>query len=62
MIHTGLNTNVIVFEDLPNVAIPVRCTSCGSTHYWRSATAWVDGKQPLLAENRNVVRRLRKQA
>jgi hypothetical protein len=30
--------------------------------WWRIATAWVDGEQPLLAENRNVVRRLSKRA
>jgi hypothetical protein len=61
-ISTGLNTDMVVFEDLPNVAIPVRCSACGSTHYWRIATAYVDGEQPLLAENRNIVRRLRKRA
>jgi hypothetical protein len=60
-IFTGLNSDMVVFEDLPNVAIPVHCSAC-STHYWRIATAWVDGEQPLLAENRNVVRRFRKRA
>jgi hypothetical protein len=53
---------MVVFEDLPKVAIPVRCSACGFTHYWRIATAWVDGEQPLLAENRNVVKRLSKRA
>jgi hypothetical protein len=40
-IHTGIDSNTVVFETLPNVSVPVRCTACDTTHYWTPADAWV---------------------
>jgi hypothetical protein len=41
-VQTGLDTETVVFESLPPIAIPLLCTQCGQTHYWRPAQAWVN--------------------
>lgn len=46
-VQTGLDTETVVFETLPSVAMPVRCPHCAQTHFWRPAGAWVyDSKHP----------------
>jgi len=45
-IPTGLDTNMVVFESLPKVPIPVRCQACGGEHYWTRSTAWIAEKTP----------------
>ena len=47
-IPTGLKTDWIVFETLPDVEVPVplRCPECGKLHRWRPSFAWVDGSAP----------------
>ena len=40
-IPTGLRTNMVVFETLPDVAVPVSCSECGEQHQWRPSRAWV---------------------
>jgi hypothetical protein len=55
-IHTGIDSNTVVFETLPNVSVPVRCTACDTTHYWTPADAWVAIEHSWNGEvvNRNV--------
>jgi len=43
-IPTVLDSDVVILETLPNVPIPVICSACGSTHYWTSLSAWVEGE------------------
>jgi hypothetical protein len=38
-ISTGLTTESVMFASLPNVAMPVRCSSCGQEHKWRPKDA-----------------------
>jgi hypothetical protein len=40
-VPTGLDTETVIFESLPNVEIPVKCPSCGEMHRWRPRDAWV---------------------
>jgi hypothetical protein len=40
-VPTGLDTETVIFESLPNVEIPVKCPSCGEIHHWRPRDAWV---------------------
>src|SRR5450759_1865224 len=44
-IPTGLRTEWVVFDSLPRIPIPIRCTACGKRHTWTSLTAWVDGQE-----------------
>ena len=44
VISTGITTETIVFESLPNIWVPVRCPVCGAEHRWRPDMAWVDGE------------------
>jgi hypothetical protein len=45
-VPTGLTTEIIVFESLPIVSLPLLCPSCGKVHAWRPAQAWVNGIVP----------------
>lgn len=46
-VTTGLDTETIIFETLPNLAIPMRCIACGQSHEWKPRDAWVaNAKQP----------------
>ena len=40
-ISTGLSTEAVVFETLPDCAVPLRCHVCNETHFWRPAEAFV---------------------
>lgn len=40
-IFTGLNTDTVVFETLPNIEMPLKCSRCGKTHYWKPKSAWL---------------------
>ena len=40
-VRTGLTTDMIIFETLPPVAIPLRCPACGHVHRWKPEDAWV---------------------
>jgi hypothetical protein len=42
-VSTGLDTETIVFETLPEIEMPLQCPSCGETHHWRPREAWVRG-------------------
>jgi hypothetical protein len=42
-VPTGLTTEAIKFESIPDIAIPFQCPACLKTHTWRPKTAWVDG-------------------
>ena len=41
-VPTGLNTDTVVFESLPVVRMPLGCSSCGRTHFWKRGQARVD--------------------
>ena len=45
-VPTGIDSDMVVFGTLPSIPIPLSCPSCGSTHYWTTSTAWVDGERP----------------
>jgi hypothetical protein len=39
VVPTGLATETVIFETLPDIAIPLNCPRCGQTHFWnRRAT------------------------
>ncbi|MGL6062362.1 MAG: hypothetical protein ACRC1G_16915 [Bradyrhizobium sp.] len=40
-LQTGLDTETVKFEDLPRLALPVKCGHCGDIHLWKPADAWV---------------------
>ena len=42
LISTGLRTEMVNFDSLPDVAVPVCCPECGEKHRWRPADAWVE--------------------
>ena len=42
VVPTGVTTEVVKFESIPDIAIPFRCPACLKMHEWRPITAWVD--------------------
>jgi hypothetical protein len=40
-IHTGLDTETVSFETLPNLAFPIKCPHCDRVHLWKPADAWM---------------------
>jgi len=40
-VQTGLDTETVIFDSLPSLAIPLLCPLCGQTHYWKPENAWV---------------------
>jgi hypothetical protein len=40
-VETGLDTETVVFETLPNVALPVKCPHCRQVHFWKPTEAWL---------------------
>jgi hypothetical protein len=40
---TSLTTEDVLFESLPNVAMPLHCSSCERIHYCEPIEAWVKG-------------------
>jgi hypothetical protein len=40
-ISTGLATNSVIFESLPDINLPSRCPRCGRQHVWSKRKAWV---------------------
>jgi hypothetical protein len=42
-VSTGLSTDTVQFESLPDCAIPFQCHACDGVHYWRPRDAWVHG-------------------
>ena len=63
-IPTGLDSDMVVLETLPNVLVPVVCPACGSTHYWMGFAAWVEWEEERQLVNapsaaRNIGRRRR---
>ena len=45
-VPTGLTTEAVKFESIPDIAIPFRCPACLKMHNWRPTTAWVDKGRP----------------
>ena len=39
-VPTGLTTDMIVLETLPNVGVPLPCRACGQIHRWTPNDAW----------------------
>lgn len=56
-IPTGLSTETVLFETLPNVSTPLHCPACHRIHRWSPKDAWVfartRGAAYLLAANSN---------
>ena len=57
-VPTGLTTEAVKFESIPDIAIPFRCSGCLKMHQWRPITAWVDKGRPrqrlrLVVQGRN---------
>jgi hypothetical protein len=42
-VSTGLSTDTVQFDSLPDCAIPLACPACGTAHRWRPRDAWVQG-------------------
>ena len=45
-IPTGLTTNSVIFESLPDINLPIRCPRCGRQHVWSRRKAWVARSEP----------------
>jgi hypothetical protein len=45
-VSTGISTDTVQFESLPDCAVPLHCPACHKTHYWRPGDAWVFGSTP----------------
>jgi hypothetical protein len=45
-VPTGVTTEVVKFEYIPDIAIPFRCPACLKTHKWRPIMAWVHKGRP----------------
>jgi hypothetical protein len=56
VVPTGVTTEVVKFESIPDIAIPFRCPACLKMHEWRPITAWVD-KDRLRHRVRLVVQK-----
>jgi len=41
IISTGITTDMVQFDSLPNVAVPISCPICGTTHIWKPSTSWI---------------------
>jgi hypothetical protein len=41
-VRTGLVTEVISFDSLADITIPLHCPACGKLHRWQRKNAWVD--------------------
>ena len=39
-VPTGLTTDMVVLETLPNVRVPLRCRACRQIHGWTPDDAW----------------------
>ena len=57
-VPTGLTTEAVKFESIPDIAILFRCSGCLKMHQWRPITAWVDKGRPrqrlrLVVQGRN---------
>jgi len=47
-VSTAIETEVIVFRDLPNVSGRMLCPACGQEHVWPVQSAWLsDGPHPV---------------
>ena len=44
-VQTGLTTEAVKFESIPDIAIPFRCPACQQVHKWRPGDAWVDKRR-----------------
>jgi hypothetical protein len=49
-VPTGLDTQMVVFRSLPNVAIPLHCPACRQVHVWTPAEAWIGNRKAELAK------------
>ena len=39
-VPTGLTTDMVVLETLPNVCVPLKCRACGQIHRWTPSDGW----------------------
>jgi hypothetical protein len=49
-VSTQIDTEVSVFERLPEVASSLRCPACGEEHSWTARDAWL-ADAPLAPEH-----------
>src|SRR5262249_10857488 len=48
-VPTGLTTDMLVLETLPNVRVPLACRACGQIHRWTPNDAWAADIPKLVA-------------
>ena len=41
IVSTGISTTTIIFDTLPNIAVPLQCPACNAIHNWKPKDAWV---------------------
>jgi hypothetical protein len=41
-VSTGIDTNSVVVDSLPDVGIRMRCPACGGEHMWRKRDTWLN--------------------
>jgi hypothetical protein len=44
-VPTGLTTEIVLFETLPDISLPMLCPSCERIHDWKPTQAWVKDKE-----------------
>src|SRR3974390_2455 len=62
VIPTGITTDMVQFDSLPDVAIPISCPICGTTHVWKPSTSWIAEKDRFHPGYRNGQRCLARAA
>jgi hypothetical protein len=40
-VSTGIDTASVIVDSLPDVAVRMRCSACGSEHIWRKRDTWL---------------------
>jgi hypothetical protein len=50
-VPTGIETDLDSFAALPEVLSVIKCSACGSTHYWTKSETWIcNGNSKLPAD------------
>jgi len=49
-VQTGITTQMVNFNSLPNVAVMMHCAACGGDHSWKPSDAWMETDDALSSE------------
>ena len=51
-VSTAIETEAVVFRQLPKVASRMLCPACGQEHVWMTSSAWLAGEPRLVETGR----------